>query len=176
MSHSQFHSTNLFILRHAWLNLWDKHMTTGRINQVTTIQFLPNEWQNHPITHSRSCFYGWEFISKSWFLNPNQRKQRYDKPGACSCIESKDWNCLVPRSHKFWTGWPMVTEITRVSRPWWKLPIANLNINWSIAMADFQVVNCIRFSHRQVIHIRLPVQAQKDKAFILDFSLLSCDK
>ena len=38
MSHSQFHSTNLFILRHAWLNLWDKHMTTGRINQVTTFQ------------------------------------------------------------------------------------------------------------------------------------------
>ena len=24
------------MLRHAWLNLWDKHMTTGRINQVTT--------------------------------------------------------------------------------------------------------------------------------------------
>ena len=23
------------VLRHAWLNLWDKHMTTGRINQVT---------------------------------------------------------------------------------------------------------------------------------------------
>ena len=38
MSHSQFHSTKLFILRHAWLNLWDKHMTTGRINQVTTFQ------------------------------------------------------------------------------------------------------------------------------------------
>ena len=38
MSHSQFHSTNLFILRHAWLNLWDKHMTTGRINQVTTVR------------------------------------------------------------------------------------------------------------------------------------------
>ena len=38
MSHSQFHSINLFILRHAWLNLWDKHMTTGRINQVTTFQ------------------------------------------------------------------------------------------------------------------------------------------
>ena len=25
----------MLILRHAWLNLWDKHMTTGRINQVT---------------------------------------------------------------------------------------------------------------------------------------------
>ena len=34
MSHSQFHSLNWFILTHAWLNLWDKHMTTGRINQV----------------------------------------------------------------------------------------------------------------------------------------------
>ena len=36
MSHSQFHSIEAFILRHAWLSLWDKHMTTGRINQVTT--------------------------------------------------------------------------------------------------------------------------------------------
>lgn len=35
MSHSQFHRINWFILRHAWLNLWDKHMTTGRINQVS---------------------------------------------------------------------------------------------------------------------------------------------
>ena len=26
MSHSQFHSIDLFILRHAWLNLWDKRM------------------------------------------------------------------------------------------------------------------------------------------------------
>jgi hypothetical protein len=34
MSRSQFYSIKLFILRHAWLNLWDKHMTTGRINQV----------------------------------------------------------------------------------------------------------------------------------------------
>ena len=28
----------LLILRHAWLNLWDKHMTTGRINQVTILR------------------------------------------------------------------------------------------------------------------------------------------
>ena len=32
----------LLILRHAWLNLWDKHMTTGRINQVTTIGYKKN--------------------------------------------------------------------------------------------------------------------------------------
>ena len=36
MSHSQFHCIP-FILRHAWLNLWDKHMTTGRINQITIL-------------------------------------------------------------------------------------------------------------------------------------------
>ena len=38
MSHSQFHCIKSFILRHAWLNLWDKHMTTGRINQVTIVR------------------------------------------------------------------------------------------------------------------------------------------
>ena len=37
MSRSQFHSIKLFILTHAWLNLWDERMTTGRINQVTII-------------------------------------------------------------------------------------------------------------------------------------------
>ena len=40
------------ILRHAWLNLWDKHMTTGRINQVLseensndTAEALPSRFQ-----------------------------------------------------------------------------------------------------------------------------------
>ena len=28
-----------FILRHAWLNLWDKRMTTGRINQIAIHAF-----------------------------------------------------------------------------------------------------------------------------------------
>ncbi len=33
MSYSRFHCSKAE-LRHAWLNLRDKHMTTGRINQV----------------------------------------------------------------------------------------------------------------------------------------------
>ena len=38
----------LLILRHAWLNLWDKHMTTGRINQVTILRpRLTHKWENH---------------------------------------------------------------------------------------------------------------------------------
>ena len=36
MSHSQFQSKG-FILRLAWLSLWDERMTTGRINQVAII-------------------------------------------------------------------------------------------------------------------------------------------
>ena len=40
------------ILRHAWLNLWDKHMTTGRINQVKiSCRLPPWRWQ---IPQSRS--------------------------------------------------------------------------------------------------------------------------
>ena len=51
MSHSQFHSLNLFILTHAWLNLWDKHMTTGRINQVAFINHgkTPTNSRKHSV-------------------------------------------------------------------------------------------------------------------------------
>jgi hypothetical protein len=54
MSHSQFHSTNLFILRHAWLNLWDKHMTTGRINQVAVVKktFISGRKDLEVLTHN----------------------------------------------------------------------------------------------------------------------------
>ncbi len=67
MSHLQFHCIKLFILRHAWLNLWDKHMTTGRINQVTLLSamtpFQPatprcnqSVEHHHSHTNSRSCW------------------------------------------------------------------------------------------------------------------------
>lgn len=39
MSHSQFRCT-ILILTHAWLNLWDKHITPGRINQVSRTPLL----------------------------------------------------------------------------------------------------------------------------------------
>ena len=48
MSHSQFHRINWFILGHAWLNLWDKHMTTGRINQVTILNAAAVGPRRHP--------------------------------------------------------------------------------------------------------------------------------
>ena len=42
MSRSQFQS-KVFILRHAWLNLWDERMTTGRINQVAILWWFAND-------------------------------------------------------------------------------------------------------------------------------------
>ena len=46
MSRLQFRCT-ILILRHAWLNLWDKHMTTGRINQVAA-DVTSNEFEAGP--------------------------------------------------------------------------------------------------------------------------------
>ena len=46
MSRSQFQS-KVFILRHAWLNLWDKRMTTGRINQVDIFEQNYRNWPNN---------------------------------------------------------------------------------------------------------------------------------
>ena len=46
MSHLQPSPYKSLMLRHAWLNLWDKHMTTGRINQVSTKE------ERHP-AHAR---------------------------------------------------------------------------------------------------------------------------
>ena len=49
MSRSQSRCMML-ILRHAWLNLLDKHMTTGRINQVAVV-VSTRLGQNHQVSH-----------------------------------------------------------------------------------------------------------------------------
>ena len=56
MSHSQFHRINWFILRHAWLNLWDKHMTTGRINQVTVLKRTPESIKKQTAKRIKTLF------------------------------------------------------------------------------------------------------------------------
>jgi hypothetical protein len=105
MSHSQFHSTNLFILRHAWLNLWDKHMTTGRINQVTTfpacrvikhLQWAPYTrcWPMKANNLSR-----WEFISDSNNKISILVKNNCSQINATNVSLTADQNRLVPRSH-----------------------------------------------------------------------------
>ena len=47
MSNSQFPSFRLYY-RLAWLKLWDKHMTTGRINQVSDTSNEGRLTREHP--------------------------------------------------------------------------------------------------------------------------------
>ena len=80
MSRSQFQSKR-FILRHAWLNLWDERMTTGRINQVAIIHcyMLQHDsktyWRKAGMT--QLPYWRWGNSSKSqrkWFPQIVNRK------------------------------------------------------------------------------------------------------
>ncbi len=68
MSRSQFHCIKMFILRHAWLNLWDKHMTTGRINQVAEDEHARSctHWHNRGAHQTRLAQPKLESISRAW--------------------------------------------------------------------------------------------------------------
>ena len=47
MSHSQFHSIDLFILRHAWLNLWDKRMLLAESTRLLSLKKNINNFKNY---------------------------------------------------------------------------------------------------------------------------------
>ena len=64
MSHPQFYC-KIFTLRHAWLNLRDKHMTTGRINQVIAIQLSWLKPHNNMTHVGVSCLAS---MCKVWML------------------------------------------------------------------------------------------------------------
>ena len=123
MSHSQFHSTNLFILRHAWLNLWDKHMTTGRINQVTTIRNAPGRAPQLRGTDSLAGVLPRpEFIKQiRRALNPSNLWGKTVTASPPSALvgrtsESHDLqpNHLVPRSHKIQAQFSLSSEGQRL--------------------------------------------------------------
>ena len=47
MSHSQFHSIEVFILRHAWLNLWDKRMLLAESTRLLSRLVVRLELVSH---------------------------------------------------------------------------------------------------------------------------------
>ena len=112
MSHSQFHSTNLFILRHAWLNLWDKHMTTGRINQVTTFHSLMSQrtQKQAPATRGwNNLFHRQEFVINSWRFKCSLEMHSV----IVLANQSRQMKHLVPRSHKFQTHFSLSQKSNR---------------------------------------------------------------
>ena len=152
MSHSQFHSTNLFILRHALLNLWDKHMTTGRINQVTTFRsaFAAIIYLCVTSTH----FYDVEFvislcvgrsIAAQGCFPPDERE--YKPPW------THKWHHLVSHPHTSQVRSPCPMKRTKVTHLWWGLPTINDTWKAHIDVVDPQVATCIRSDHRQAIHL-----------------------
>ena len=157
MSHSQFHSTNLFILRHAWLNLWDKHMTTGRINQVTTIHLL---WYRA----LRLLLAAQRPLSQT---GVHQTSRRINYSPTCASVK-KD---LLASGAATKTPCSPISQIsstlllvTREQQRSWpsKRTTNNRSTKMSTAVVvDSQVVNCNRFSYQQVIHILLSLQALK---------------
>jgi hypothetical protein len=152
MSHSQFHSTNLFILRHAWLNLWDKHMTTGRINQVTTFRsaFAVIIYLHVTSTH----FHDEEFVISLCVGDPLQLKGAFlpDKRESTGHLEPTNGITLYPiLAHLKWD--PLV--------PWKGQRSPTFDGDYQQSMtpkrhtdrADPQMATCIWSDHRQAIHL-----------------------
>ena len=152
MSHSQFHSTNLFILRHAWLNLWDKHMTTGRINQVTTFRSA-----FAAIDYSRATTH-----SLSWWGVRHSLSHIKDPPQLKGCFPLR-WEykpSLNPQNGI--TSFPILTCLGWDPLvPWMEQRSPTFNGDYQQPMMPKRPtqmrripewLSCIRFDHRQAIH------------------------
>lgn len=61
----------LLILRHAWLNLWDKHMTTGRINQVTILALTSVKTNSATRSLLINNKPEWKFLNDCWLNHIN---------------------------------------------------------------------------------------------------------
>jgi len=122
MSHSQFHSTNLFILRHAWLNLWDKHMTTGRINQVTTFRpaFAAIVYSRVMSTRFRDV----EFVIPLWYFHqdPSQLKTGFPLGESNAPSWTHKWHHLISHSRTSQVRSPCPMKRTKVTHLQWGLP------------------------------------------------------
>ena len=72
------------ILRHAWLSPWNKHMTTGRINQISIVYFFWRWFLRSRTLLSHHKIRNHKLISLCWFCvcvfsfveKPSERKGR----------------------------------------------------------------------------------------------------
>jgi hypothetical protein len=138
MSHSQFHSIKLFILRHAWLNLWDKHMTTGRINQVTLVK--RNKNRQRPKSLSFSPFFFVTTSSTSWTRGSEEvllgdRLTFYRKP-YCNNIQSKPRN-WIPCSDHYLRNILLPVFIFFPELEHWKINFSKPNPWWKIQSSSY---------------------------------------
>ena len=131
MSHSQFHSTKLLILRHAWLNLWDKHMTTGRINQVTITLGSPHA---HTHTHTTRLSLVCVYVC----ARPSRRCEK-SRTTECTHLFSQR-SCLFPQveSTSFFVS-EMRPRIVPNSRG---APVGQASF-WAVLLLSFSAGLCV---------------------------------
>ena len=150
MSHPQFHSTKLLILRHAWLNLWDKHMTTGRINQVTTNSRLTlneSKWSPTSPSYLRVSPLSEDLRLLQWmFLHEFEfprRSLRYAFPLKVLAFDADQRTevTLFPDLTNFELRSPCLKD--KDHRPWWRLPTNGNASIWSCTLEAYpRVVSC----------------------------------
>jgi len=92
----------------------------------------------------------WECSLQDLWFNHSTRQKRSPK---VLTSQDRKMKCLIPRSHKFWTSFPQSPLGNWDGGPWRELPTTGHRVHYSTVAADSQVVKCIRFGHRQVIHI-----------------------
>ena len=87
MSHSQFHSIKSFILRHAWLNLWDKRMLLAESTRLLSqLQLAPST----PTHHTHSCLR----IQSRNCLNLHAEEGRFNT-GIFKRLKASSWTNLA---------------------------------------------------------------------------------
>src|SRR5690606_2597520 len=106
------------ILRHAWLNLRNKHMTTGRINQVEGVLFKSPNPLPLQGKEEKNSFQG----------PPSERQRRVQNPSHPSCakqvlVEESNpsfpndfWGCLAPFPPQIG---PFFFDLTRMNPTTW---------------------------------------------------------
>ena len=179
MSHSQFHSIDLFILRHAWLNLWDKHMTTGRINQVTISRL--QRWR----PPAANTLY-WPSTFKWEAFQGGRSLQGFEMPPhlkcsliCCSCnLRSavKRTSTIQPATG---TPYPQVSQVLGTDLPVRKTRITAFDEDYQRPAAPLRhaavqvdprvVIWRAGLAHRQSIHILQHCRHKRQKAQMSDF-------
>ncbi len=89
MSHLQFHSIKMFILRLAWLNLYSEHMTTGRINQVAK----KSPYHTHTHIHT-------ETNNGSWGMGGCEKLFQSKRQSLLWCVDGFWISVFQPHTHR----------------------------------------------------------------------------
>jgi len=132
-------------------------MTTGRINQVTTIHLLWIQSITTVTNSTKPCSQtGVHQTSRRVNYSPDQHSSLIRRELAWNEQQLKH---LVPRSHKFQAHFSLSHKSNKNHGLQRELLTTGQQNLLTAVIVDSQVVNCNRFSYQQVIHILRSLQA-----------------